>query len=77
MLRRPREPVVEVRRRDRAWGGGGKEEEEKDDDDVVEVGRGAGAGGRRVRVVGKWPVWKVEMGRRRCPERDLGSRWWF
>lgn len=34
-----------------------------------------GEGGRRVREVGKWPVWKVEMGRRCWPERDLGSMW--
>lgn len=68
VLRREREPVVEVRRRDRCWScgcacgwWGGKEDE------------GEGEGGRRVRVVGKWPVWKVEMGRRRWPERDLGS----
>lgn len=31
-------------------------------------------GGRRIKVVGKWPVWKVERGRRCEPERDLGSR---
>lgn len=24
-------------------------------------------------VEGKWPVWKVERGRRRVPERDFGS----
>lgn len=32
-----------------------------------------GFGGRRVRVLGKWPVWKVVRWRRRWPERDLGS----
>jgi hypothetical protein len=29
-----------------------------------EEGGECGDGGRRVRVVGKWPVWKVERGRR-------------
>ena len=33
------------------------------------------ASGRRVRVVGKWPVWKVVWCRRRWPDMDLGSRW--
>lgn len=28
---------------------------------------------RRVMEVGKWPVWKVDLWRRRWPERDLGS----
>ena len=36
----------------------------------------AGDAGRRVRVVGKWPVWKVERGRRWEPESDLGSVGW-
>lgn len=56
VLKRAREPEVDVRRRERG--------------DEVEVE----AEGRRVRVVGKCPVWKVEIGRRRWPERDLGSR---
>ncbi len=35
-------------------------------------------GGRRVRVEGKWPVWKVVWWRRWWPERDLGSvGWWL
>ena len=36
--------------------------------DGVEEGEG-----RRVRVVGKEAVWKVERGRRRWPVWDLGS----
>jgi hypothetical protein len=55
VVSKAREPVVEVRRRDRG-----------------EEGEGWRAG-RRVRVVGKWPVWKVEIGRRRWPETDFGS----
>lgn len=38
--------------------------------DCEEVGEGEG---RRVRVVGKEAVWKVERGRRRWPVWDLGS----
>jgi len=38
-----------------------------------EEGGECGEGGRRVRVVGKWPVWNVERGKRCEPERDLGS----
>lgn len=53
-----RVPVWEVRRRD--WGEG--------------VLGFFGLGGRRVRVEGKWPVWKVVWWRRRWPERDFGSR---
>jgi len=30
-------------------------------------------GGRRVRVEGKWPVWKVVWWRRRVPDMDFGS----
>ena len=57
---RAREPEAVVRRRARGLGLG--------------AGLGLeGEGGRRVRVVGKWPVWKVERGRRCEPERDLGS----
>lgn len=29
--------------------------------------------GRRVSEVGKWPVWKVVLWRRRWPDIDLGS----
>ena len=67
-MRREREPVGEVRRRD--WrggeGGGG------------DWGWGWGEGsmeGRRVRVWGVELVEMVERGRRRWPERDLGSGW--
>lgn len=59
---------------------------------LVEVGGVEGAGASKVEdgasgmvrregsvvvVEGKWPVWKVARGRRRVPERDLGSgeRW--
>lgn len=57
--RREREPVEEVRRREEG---------------VSVVGR-EGDAGRRVREVGKEAVWKVVWGRRRWPERDLGSVW--
>ena len=30
--------------------------------------------GRRSECEGNWPVWKVELWRRRWPERDLGSK---
>lgn len=32
-------------------------------------------GGRRVRVEGKWPVWKVVWWRRRVPFAERGSKW--
>lgn len=73
VLRRLREPVVDVRRRER-WVWVRRAEVEWVGEDEGED-EGEGGGGRRVRVVGKWPVWKVEIGRRRWPERDLGSRW--
>lgn len=57
-LRREREPVVEVTRRDLRL--------------LLLMGE-EGEGGRRVIVVGKAAVWKDVCGRRRWPERDLES----
>lgn len=42
----------------------------------MDCGEGAEEG-RRVRVVGKEAVWKVERGRRRWPVWDLGSVFFF
>lgn len=56
--------------------GGRAEIRAMEPDEVVrrrERGEVSESGGRRVRVVGKWPVWKVARWRRRWPERDLGS----
>lgn len=59
-VRRAREPVGEVRRMG-------------EDDGVGFVELGEEGEGRRVRVEGKWPVWKVVWWRRRWPDRDFGS----
>ena len=40
---------------------------------LMEVMVGESVERRRVSRVGKWPVWKVDLWRRRWPERDLGS----
>lgn len=58
------------------------------DVEVVRIGDGVAVGssvssslvavvmrleGKRVRVEGKWPVWKVVWWRRRVPDMDFGS----
>lgn len=60
-VRRAREPDVEVMRMG---------EVRSSSLSVVLV---VGLGGRRVRVEGKWPVWKVVWCRRRVPDMDFGS----